>query len=84
MNVTYSLTITCRCPVDTSVLDTYEVEVEVKRCLPVEQILEAVQELTATPAFQEDITQALSTRLGARVTSRGTHSGVRTVCECGP
>lgn len=84
MIVKHSLMVAATCPVDASVLDIYEVDVETDRVLPVEDILEARDRLTLEPIYQEDLTVRLAAALGARVTTRGIHSGVATVCEADP
>lgn len=78
MNVTHRLTITANCPVDDQA-DVYRVTVETDRVLPVETILEGVAALTRQPLFQEELTERLAELLGAVVTTKGTHTGVRTV-----
>ena len=81
MLVRHSLTITAACPVDQKP-DRYEAVVECTRVVKVEDILSAVQRFTAAPMFQEELTQELARVLGAKVTTTGFHSGVKTVCEC--
>lgn len=78
MRVTHHLEVTATCPVDDT-LDRYDVTVAVRRVLPVEDILKAVEHLPAK-AYQEDITVRLAKELGARVTTRGVHSGIVTTC----
>lgn len=75
----HRLKIVALCPVNDS-HDIYEVEVVTDAVLPVEEILDAVAELTRQPIYQETLTEELADRLKATVTSYGSHSGVRTVC----
>jgi GTP cyclohydrolase I len=82
MIVTYTLEILAKCPVDGKP-DVYQMTVRTKRIIPVEDILRAVEAVTAQPAFQEAITQDLSRTLGAEVETQGTHSKVRTTVVCG-
>jgi len=79
--VRHSLTITASCPVDGKP-DHYEAVVECVRVVKVEDILAAVQQLRDRKVFQEELTQELARTLGAKVTTTGYHSGVKTVCEC--
>jgi hypothetical protein len=83
VRTTHTFQVVSTCPVDVTVSDVYEVVVVVedRTTLMVERILEAVRELTATPVFQEEFTQALARELNASVRTTGTHSGVMTVCE---
>ena len=79
MIVTHDFELTATCPVD-GTLDRYDVRVAVTRTLPVEEILEAVKG-APQKAYQEEITAHLAKVLGARVTTRGTHSGIVTTCS---
>jgi NADPH-dependent 7-cyano-7-deazaguanine reductase QueF len=79
--VKHSLTITAACPVDGKP-DHYEAVVECSRVLKVEDILAAVETLKGQKIFQEQLTQELARAIGAKVTTTGYHSGVKTVCEC--
>lgn len=81
MLVRHSLTITAACPVDGKP-DHYEAVVECTRVVKVEDILAAVDRLKAQKIYQEELTQELARVLGAKVTTTGYHSGVKTVCEC--
>jgi NADPH-dependent 7-cyano-7-deazaguanine reductase QueF len=79
--VKHSLTITASCPVDGKP-DHYEAVIECSRVLKVEDILAAVETLKGQKIFQEQLTQELARAIGAKVTTTGYHSGVKTVCEC--
>lgn len=81
MLVKHHLTITASCPIDQKP-DHYEAVIECVRVVKVEDILEAVTALKNRPVFQEELTQELARALGAKVTTTGYHSGVKTVCEC--
>lgn len=83
MRVEHTTKITCRCPVDTTIMDIYDLSVVVTdRTLTVEEILSAIRRHTQNPAFQESLTQALASELKAQVTTVGYHSGVKTTCSC--
>lgn len=81
MLVKHYLTITASCPVDGKP-DHYEAVVECARVVKVEDILAAVESMKAQKIFQEQLTQELARSLGAKVTTTGYHSGVKTICEC--
>jgi hypothetical protein len=81
MIVRHHLKITASCPVDKKP-DHYEAVVECSRVVKVEDVLSAVERFTQSPMFQEELTQELARVLGAKVTTTGYHSGVKTVCEC--
>jgi hypothetical protein len=78
--VTHEFTASCRCPVDQGP-DHYEVRIETGREIAVETILAAAQALAETAQFQERFTQSLARQIGARVTTIGYHSGVKTTCS---
>ena len=79
MKVEHRLTIAAICPVDGS-RDIYKVTVETREMIDVEQILAEVAHATKQAVYQEHLTVQLAAALGTRVTTKGTHSGVRTVC----
>lgn len=81
MLVRHYLTITASCPVDKKP-DHYEAVIECARVVKVEDILAAVERLKTKRIFQEALTQELARALGAKVTTTGFHSGVKTICEC--
>ena len=84
MKTTHRLTITCRCPIDESTVDVYDVAISVETdlVLPVESILDMKSRIESGPSlFQEQITLALAKDLEASVTTIGRHSGVETTCE---
>jgi hypothetical protein len=69
------------CPVN-GMIDEYGATFYVKgRVLPVEDIQAAIDELTVTPIFQEELTLQLARRLQCSVMTVGTHSGFETVCK---
>lgn len=68
------------CPVNGR-KDLFDVRVKSERAIPVEEILGVVETLSELNAFQEEWTRHLAERLGASVTTRGWHSGVRVVCR---
>ena len=82
MMVEHRLVVTATCPVDGGG-DVYWVTVRTHRVMKVEDILEAVKELTSQPAFQESMTESLHRRLSCEVESVGWHSGVQTRVVCG-
>lgn len=79
MRVTHEFVHHATCPVD-GAFDRYEITVEVERLLKVESIIEAIGRLPKT-LFQEQMTQTLAHELGAKVTSIGFHSGIKTTCR---
>lgn len=81
MLVKHHLTITASCPVDRKP-DHYEAVIEATRVIKVEDIIASVERLKSKRIFQEQLTQELARDLGAKVTTTGYHSGVKTVCEC--
>ena len=81
MLVRHYLTITASCPVDRKP-DHYDAVVECSGVVKVEDILAAVAGLRLKRIYQEELTQELARQLGAKVTTTGYHSGVKTVCEC--
>lgn len=81
MLVKHHLTVTATCPVDLKP-DHYEVVVECSCVVKVEDILAAAERLKGRRIFQEALTQELARLLGAKVTTTGYHSGVKTICEC--
>jgi len=80
MLTTHEFVATCTCPVDSGP-DTYEVMVETQIDIPVESILAATAALKDEKLYQEEFTRHLARQLGARVTTVGWHSGVRTTCR---
>lgn len=81
MLVKHYLTVCATCPVDEK-RDRYETVVECGRVLKVEEILDTIKTLSGKPIFQEELTLELARILGAKVTTTGYHSGVKTICEC--
>lgn len=82
MKVEHTLTVTAMCPMDDRP-DSYEVVVEAGRVVPVERILEVAASFAERKIFQEDLTEELARAIGARVTSYGWHSKVRTKVVAG-
>lgn len=80
MLVKHYLTMTAKCPADGRI-DHYELIVECKRVVLVEKILAESVRFQDKPLYQEEITNLLSKRLRAKVTTIGFHSGIKTVCE---
>ena len=78
MLIRHHLTITASCPVDRKP-DHYEAVIECGSVIKVEDILAAVERLKTRRIFQEQLTQELASTLGAKVTSTGYHSGVKTI-----
>lgn len=72
-----------RCPAN-GYQDRYEVSLTTDTFIAVEEILQFAEEFRSVKAFQENITQAFADRFSARVVTYGTHSKVRTKCECSP
>lgn len=82
MMVTHETTIQAKCPVDEGE-DHYVVMFETQRIIKVEDISAAIEALTKSPVFQEQLTIDLARRLGARVTTVGYHSGFKTTVVAG-
>jgi NADPH-dependent 7-cyano-7-deazaguanine reductase QueF len=82
MITTHEFTAQCTCPIDKGP-DTYAVRIETDRVIEVEAILAAVAALRSEVMFQEEYTTRLARQVGARVTTVGYHSGVRTTCSEG-
>ena len=77
MQVTHSLTIKARCPVDHKI-DVYIVEVTSSVVVKVEDILAEADKFKSREIFQEDLTEQLARALGCTVKTVGYHSGVKT------
>ncbi len=86
MVVTYETTITGTCPADVTVTDVYELLVRSSETIPVETLLEVIQDAgRGGPAYQEELTDMIHSLLAESyevlaVQTTGVHSGVRTVC----
>lgn len=74
MRVLHEMQIQCNCPSD-QLPDLYEMTVECERVIPVERIMEVVDEIQQEAIFQEDLTQRIARTLNARVTTVGWHFG---------
>lgn len=74
--------ISALCPVNRQV-DIYDLEIEAKSVIPVEQIIDVIQVAALEPQFQEEITERLACLLpvATLVRTTGVHSGVKTVCQ---
>jgi len=77
MVATHSLTVSARCPRD-GAIDVYRVSFEVDRMIEVETLVEVCREYADKSIFQEVLTEELSTRFMARVTTVGKHGVVET------
>ncbi len=80
MKVKHCLDIQAKCPAN-GATDTYRMTVVVDRLVMVEDILAAVEKVTAEPIYQEHLTVKLAHELGAHVSTSGTHGKVFTECE---
>jgi hypothetical protein len=81
MKTKHKTVIHSACPVN-GMIDEYGATFYVKgRVLPVEDIQAAIDELTVTPIFQEELTMQLAKRLQCSVVTIGTHSGFETACK---
>ena len=74
MLVRHEMEIQCNCPSD-DLPDLYHMTVECERTIPVEKIMEVVDELSKEKIFQEELTQRIARLLNARVTTIGWHFG---------
>lgn len=80
MKVTYTTMFVGECPVD-GTKDVYELEVVYEdNFLGVETILQAIENASRSPGYQEEITKDLRMRLvaAASIKTVGVHSGIRT------
>lgn len=81
--VTHTFTIQSRCPVDTSVVDVYEVVVKTSRTIEVHEMAKAAREIAQRePIFQEDLTMRLAMEFECEVTTTGMHKDIVTRVEC--
>ena len=81
MQVKHTLQAHAICPVDKK-KDTYELIVETSSVIPVEKILEKVEQLKDETMYQEDLTVELARHLCVKVTTIGYHSGVKSEVVC--
>lgn len=77
MRTEYSLDVLATCPADKRP-DVYACTIRAHRCIPVEDILKAVESLKDKLLYQEQLTVELHRELRAEVETVGFHSGVRT------
>jgi GTP cyclohydrolase I len=82
MLVEHQLVMYCTCPVN-KMKDIYTLIIRTDRIIKVEDIKEAVAEVSKEPTFQEDLTQRLSEILACEVETNGLHQKVRTMVICG-
>lgn len=75
----YRTSVVALCPVNDS-RDVYETTIFAP-FIEVESLLEATRKYADTKWYQEALTEDLAETLSARVTTRGSHSGVDTLCE---
>lgn len=81
MKNTYEIEVRAQCPVVPTDTDLYRFIIESESIIEVEKILEFMKKNAGQKeVFQESLTQQCAVALGARVTSIGTHSGVRVTC----
>jgi len=78
----YRLNVRAKCPVDQSVLDSYAITVISQSVIKVEDILAFFDSQKDAAIFQEALTELAARTLGAKVISKGIHSGVEVTCEC--
>ena len=81
MRITYHYQLHAQCPVDNTTIDVYEFTIESAVMIKVETIIECFVYAAGGPIFQEELTDRVARKLGAKVTSVGWHSGVKTICE---
>jgi hypothetical protein len=84
MHVSYQLTVSATCPVNDKVRDDYVVVIEAEEMIKVEDLIALMEEYRSEVLFQEDLTRDIAHRLATagKVTTTGTHSGVKTTCTC--
>ena len=83
MTVTYAFELTAKCPSDGSD-NQYLVEVTADKFMLCESLLAMSAEFEGKAIYQEDLTEALATRLKCQVTTYGEHCGgkVQTTVKC--
>ena len=76
MKIKYTFKVEALCPVDHKG-DVYECILRSEKPIPVERILECVQQYKTLELFQEDLAYNLSRQLFCKVELVGYHSGVK-------
>jgi hypothetical protein len=80
----YEIEVRAQCPVNPSDTDLYAFTIESQALIEVEKIVKFFADNAfANKVFQEALTQQCAVTMGAKVTSVGTHSGVKVTC-CAP
>jgi hypothetical protein len=84
VKVKHTFKVTAKCPVDGST-DVYECTATFRQVIPCEQLV-LFGALGNVAAYQEEVTQILADKLGAKVRTIGHHvkGEVKTVCVCRP
>jgi hypothetical protein len=83
MKTIHRTTIVGRCPHGCD--DVYEAEFRISdRIVVVESIQEAINESTADPIYQEELTQKLADLIGCEVATKGVHGPFCTECIANP
>jgi hypothetical protein len=81
MNCIYEIEVRAQCPVNPTDTDLYAFKIESEALIEVEKIVAFfAANAGKEKVFQEALTQACAVRLGAKVTSVGSHSGVKVTC----
>lgn len=75
MRIEYQFDASAKCPVDKK-SDHYQCILRTRSTIPVERILEVVQQHKTQTMYQEDLTASLQRDLGGELETVGTHSGV--------
>lgn len=84
MHNKYEIEVRAQCPVNPSDTDLYTFSIESQTLIEVEKITAFfASNAGKEKVFQEALTQNCAVTLGAKVTSFGTHSGVKVTC-CAP
>lgn len=79
MKNTYQLDVRAQCPVNPADTDLYAFTIEADTIIEVEKIAAFFKNHAGQKnVFQETLTQQCAVMLGARVTSVGYHSGIKT------
>jgi len=77
----YEVEVRAQCPVNPADTDLYAFTIESESLIEVEKIVAFFKSNAgAQKVFQEALTQQCAVTLGARVTSVGSHSGVKVTC----
>ena len=82
MKNTYKIEVRAQCPVNPSDTDIYSFTIESESIIEVEKINAFFEKHAGkNKVFQEILTNKCAVALGSKVTSVGTHSGIKVTCR---